>query len=348
MLETIDLFNKQLFPILFPFLIILNIVFQQPEKTKLINFLHPLFRRIFKTSKTGTFITCLSSLSSFPIGAWMINDAYLNKSISKQEAEHLLMFTNQASPAFITAMVSGFLLQIPQLGVVCITIQWLTNMTIGFFGQYFMPKSKTIAAHFHQQHVTTSSLQDIIINSARSVVTILGVMLIAKLINRLLLQTKCYLFLAKIINHTLPLSLSLTDIEYLLQASLELTQGIVLIEKITLSFPLLFLIANALINFHGFSVHLQIYSLIRSSGLSIFSYLIGRLSAVFISLFYSYTYLKYIYPTHVSHFAVPVQLIKKIPSPSAIISGLSILYLLLFMLSYSLITYHQSKKSRVS
>lgn len=294
MLETIELFNKQLFPVLFPFLIILNIIFQQPERTKLIYFLHPLFHRLFKTSKTGTFIFCLSVLASFPIGAWMINDAYLNKSISKQEAEHLLMFTNQASPAFITAMVAGFLFQLPELGVVCIIIQWLTNITIGFFGQYRSPDSKIIDAHLHQQQITTASLQDIIISSARSVLTILGVMLIAKLINRLLLQTKCFLFLAKIINHTLPLSLSLTDIKYLLQASSELTQGIILIEKIPLSFPLLFLIANALINFHGFSVHIQIYSLIRPSGLSMSSYLIGRLSAVFISLFYSYSYLKYI------------------------------------------------------
>jgi hypothetical protein len=256
---VIYLFIDQLLPIFFPFLILLQLILTNPEKTWFIRWLYPFTKKICQLNHYGTLTTCLSLISSFPLGAVMVKEGYLDKRLTKAQAHHLLIFTNQASPIFISIIVVTFLFQTKSLGIVIIVIQWLTNISIAFLFRFYYQSKH--ALYEPKPHTTASPLftatnNDLLIKTAKTLFTILSMMIIARFIQVIFTSLHVFDFLAAVSIPLLPWVIDPLYIKTMLQAAIELTQGIDLLSITNFNPEILFLITNALINFHGLSIHI--------------------------------------------------------------------------------------------
>ena len=90
-----------LLPTLLPFMILTNILIHTEGITKIVHPISPFFKVFFDLSPNGTYVFILGLLCGYPMGAKLAADLYYAGKISRQEAEYLLTFCNNPSPAFI-------------------------------------------------------------------------------------------------------------------------------------------------------------------------------------------------------------------------------------------------------
>jgi|GEM_PF-4397297 len=240
--SVIYLFIDQLLPIFFPFLILLQLILLHPEKTWLVRWLYPFMKKTCRLNRFGALTTCLSLISSFPLGAVMVKEGYLDKRLTKAQAHHLLMFTNQASPIFISTIVVTFLFQTKSLGIVIIVIQWLTNISIAFLFRFYYQSKH--ALYEPNPHTTASPLftatnNDLLLKTAKTLFTILSMMIMARFIHVIFTSLHADVYT----NITADVRFCLD--QTILQAALELTQGIDLLSITNFNPKVLFLVTNA-------------------------------------------------------------------------------------------------------
>ena len=102
----LELCIKTVIPSLFPFFV-LSAIFTSSCSNNSIHFAE-LLAKPLGIPKNGISVMIPALMGGYPVGAKCIGDLYRQKSISKSEAERLLSFCNNAGPAFLFGMVSGF------------------------------------------------------------------------------------------------------------------------------------------------------------------------------------------------------------------------------------------------
>lgn len=348
--SVITYFTQELLPLFFPFLILIYLILMNPEKTWLIKWIVPIAKKIFRVNHFGTLITCLSFISSFPMGAVMIKEGVKERLLTKQQAHHLLMFTNQASPVFITSIVAGSLFyHSTQAGMALIVIQWITNISIGIFGRFlFKPKSfpSNQLQSTNSDHPIHIDSQDIMIKATKTLLNIFTMILAARCVNIMLSSLQLFNFFSNGLLKMTGLPIEFSDLTKILEAMTEITLGINILSYTSFNQTILFIIVSTLLNFHGLSVHLQIYGLIKSVGLSFIPYFFSRLLAMILSCFYSYIYIQFASPFNETDAIQTILLKQKELSPTLFSTGLSSFYFLgLMTISYLVLYKIFSKKS---
>ena len=89
------------FPTLFPFLIITNLLMSTNCIRLIARLFGPLLNKIFRVSPNGSFAIIAGFLCGYPMGAKISADLTHTKQISPQEGAYLLSFCNNTSPVFI-------------------------------------------------------------------------------------------------------------------------------------------------------------------------------------------------------------------------------------------------------
>ena len=100
-----------LLPTLLPFMILTNILIHTEGITKIVHPISPFFKVFFDLSPNGTYVFILGLLCGYPMGAKLAADLYYAGKISRQEAEYLLTFCNNPSPAFLITYVGNICLE---------------------------------------------------------------------------------------------------------------------------------------------------------------------------------------------------------------------------------------------
>lgn len=100
-----------LLPTLLPFMILTNILIHTEGITKIVHPISPFFKVFFGLSPNGTYAFILGLLCGYPMGAKLAADLYYAGKISRQEAEYLLTFCNNPSPAFLITYVGNICLE---------------------------------------------------------------------------------------------------------------------------------------------------------------------------------------------------------------------------------------------
>ncbi len=107
---------NQLIPSLFPFMVFSGFVIKSNIHKKIGKYLSKPFKKLFKISENSVSIVILSFLSGFPVGTIMATELYKRKECTKNEAERLMGFCNNASPAFCVAVLGDKILHNALLG----------------------------------------------------------------------------------------------------------------------------------------------------------------------------------------------------------------------------------------
>ena len=131
MQKGLALCGHAVIPALFPFFVLTACLL---SNSKAVSFLsrptRPL-RRLLGVSQGGAIAFLFGSLFGFPMGARLVAEGVLHGNISKEEGERLLLFSNNASPAFVIGGIGLGMLGSAKKGLFLFLLQFFLSMLVG-------------------------------------------------------------------------------------------------------------------------------------------------------------------------------------------------------------------------
>ena len=274
---SVDLFLNAIFPSLFPFLIVSELL----SHTCLISFLSLKFERImkpiFNVPGIGSYPLILGLISGYPVGAKIVSNLRINNQLSKSDAEKLLIFTNNAGPLFIIGTVGCSIYFNSTIGFLLLLVHLISSITTGIiFGNFYKFPYRNSSNNSISSELSFSSLGEIISNSIKksfqTLSIVCGFVVLFSLIISIIQISGILAFLNN------------EWLSYLILGLLEITSGINLISTISSSNLFWNLVITAfLLGNGGISVLLQVWSIISKTDLSIKPYVFGKIFNAFLS-----------------------------------------------------------------
>lgn len=253
-INSIDLFNKAIFPSIFPIMIISDLILSTNIINYLSNTIGIIFSKLFKLSKSSSYVFIMSMISGTPSCAKYIKDLLNNKSITKKEAEKLLPMVILYNPLLIISLTS-YMSFYDSILVIIINI--IINLIIGFINRNYkieIKDNKLIPKKFN--------LVESINNALNTLISIFGIITTFNILNNLLP-----------IKHPL-----ITGI-------LEITNGLNLINNINTSYQNKLLYTGILLSFSGLSIITQIKSIFKKDTLDYSLFYRSKLIHLIITIF---------------------------------------------------------------
>ena len=254
----------------------------------------------------GGFAFIMGLISGYPVGAKIVSDFRNDKLISKDEGERMLAFTNNSGPLFILSSVGISLFGDTKTGLLLLCTHILSCITVGIILGVFSKKVKinyTYRENLQEENsknVTLKNLGEILGNSINnSISTILligGFVVIFSVIISILNQVHLLDFLSKFFTPLLNiLGFDLQFSKPILSGILELTNGVNLVAGVHIkAISQNVILCAFLLGFGGFSVLLQVFSIVAKTDLSMKKYLIGKFLQGIFAAFYTFLALKFI------------------------------------------------------
>ena len=269
---SFNIWENSIFPSLFPFFVIGNILIDLGFPKLLGTLLKDVMYKLFKINGTGAFIIILSILSGFPSSAKYTKELYLNGEINDKEATKLLTFTHFSNPLFILDTLSITFLNNKEIGMCILISHYIGNLFIGLiFRNYYISKKGTTKVSLKNAIISMNSsrtdksfgqmLSNAITSSISTLLLILGTVTI-------------FLVLTTLINNNLSVSLYYKSI---INGIFEMTQGLKYLSMLKIPLYKQALISVFFISFGGLSVHMQVLSIISDTKIKYFPYFISRI-----------------------------------------------------------------------
>ena len=302
-------------PSLFPFFVITNLLSHAKVVSVIGKLLDKFMRPLFNVPGIGGFAFVMGLISGYPVGAKIVADFREKGLVTQGEGERLLAFTNNSGPLFILSSVGIALFGDTKTGLLLLATHILACITVGIILARFSKRKKfknsydTIKNKFERknnsqscnsENITFKNLGEVLTtsinNSISTILMIGGFVVIFSVIISILNQTnildKLSTLLYPILNF---LNIDLEFAKPLLSGILELTNGVNLVANIPTKLISQNIILSAfLLGFGGFSVLLQVYSIVSKTDLSMKKYLVGKFLQGIISGIYTFLALKFL------------------------------------------------------
>lgn len=253
-------------PTLLPFLILSGILINTSAIHLLVKYTSPLFCRLFRVSKYGSFAVLCGFLCGYPMGGKVTSDLLNSKKITLTEAKYLLSFCNNTSPMFIISYVMHQNLKSKHLILPALAILFLSPVLCSFLFRFFYPISYKLPKdcdvnHIEKEHSLTNLLDNCITNSFETITKIGGYIILFSICTHLVSE--------------LPFTHSIVNLFIL--PFLEITNGVLTLSQSLISFQDKFIIILALVSFGGWCSIAQTNCIISSSDIPLIPYIIEKL-----------------------------------------------------------------------
>ena len=302
-------------PSLFPFFVITNLLSHTKVVSVIGKLLDKFMRPLFNVPGIGGFAFVMGLISGYPVGAKIVADFREKGLVTQDEGERLLAFTNNSGPLFILSSVGIALFGDTKTGLLLLGTHILACITVGIILARFSKKNKfensydTIKNKFERkndsqscnsENITFKNLGEVLtssINSSISTILMIGgfvviFSVIISILNQTNILDKLSTLLYPILNF---LNIDLEFAKPLLSGILELTNGVNLVANIPTKLISQNIILSAfLLGFGGFSVLLQVYSIVSKTDLSMKKYLVGKFLQGIIAGIYTFLALKFL------------------------------------------------------
>ncbi len=259
--EGLELCLKTVIPSLFPFFLLSNQMTRSLMGSRL-SILRPL-ASLCGIPEGGEFLLITGFLGGYPVGAQSVANVFREGQLSKEEAERMLGFCNNAGPAFLFGMAAALF---PQKRMAWLL--WLIHMLSAVFTSMLLPTGE------HQNRIvsreSTPSLSEAMHTGVQTMAYVCGWVIIFRVV---------IAFLARWVLWLLPLSAQVG-----IMGLLELTNGCCALAVIN-SIPLRFVLCAGMLAAGGLCVTMQTVSV--TNGLSLNYYFLGKTMQVFFSLILS-------------------------------------------------------------
>lgn len=297
------LWSNSIVPSLFPFFVATELLSHTNFTYYLGKVLNKFMRPLFNIRGEGSFAFIMGIISGYPIGAKIAANFRQNKICSKEECERLLSFTNNSGPLFIIGTVGITMFGNSTIGFLLLITHLLASITVGFIFRFWKYNIKSEINSYNSyinsnENLTLSNLGGIIGNSITSSInTILligGFVVLFSVIISILKTSQLLDILANCIHPLFNLLHIPEKFSFgFISGIFELTNGLNIVcsipeKKLSINI----IIVSFLLGLGGFSVLLQVWSVISKTDLSIKPYILGKLLHAGISAFYTFLFLQ--------------------------------------------------------
>lgn len=269
-------------PSLFPFMVVSSFIIKSGMGDALGKLLNKPTNLIFKLPGICSAVIVMSQIGGFPIGAKMTSELLKSNAISKNQAQRMNLFCLNAGPAFIISTVGSMMLGSTKAGILIYISTVCASLITGILSVSINDKraelkpEKTVI----RLHDPVSSFVDSTASAAKAMLMICAWVVV--------FRTVCDI--------TANLNIS-PQFRLFLNCILEVTNGCQSAAGV-LPIPAV----AAVISFGGLSVHCQINSYVRDSGLKMRYFYTARLICASVSAIICMELLK-VFPCEIETFA---------------------------------------------
>lgn len=252
---------NNLFPSLFPFMILTNILIEYGFVDIASELLKPIMNKLFKVHENAAFVLILSIISGSPSNAKYINELLNKNMINKNQAGKILLFTHFVNPLFIINTIGVTFLHNKKLGIIILVSHYFGNFIVGLlFRNYHKVNcndkiniKNAINSLKKERSNFIYILSNSIISSINTLLVILGVI------------TTCLIIT------------SLINLNPFFNGILEITQGLKYISSTNINLLNKVIFTTFLISFGGFSIHAQNFSILSNKKIKYIPFLCARI-----------------------------------------------------------------------
>ncbi len=323
----LKLWANNVVPSLFPFFVAVELLSNTNVVYYLSKFLDRFMRPLFNVPGVGAFPFIMGLISGYPVGAKIVSNLYLNGSITKDEAERLLCFTNNSGPLFIMGTVGISFYANSTIGLVLLLTHISASITVGIILGAVSRRKELLVFSYSKRLINLSGKKELInysnmsfsnknlrennksanstlkkelrfselgevlgnsiINSIKTILLIGGFVTIFSVIISILQKTKILILFSSMISKILGFNQDL--ILGLLTGLIEFTNGLSIVSSIHIkNISINIILSSFILGFGGISIILQVLSIISKSKLSIKKYVWGKLLHGIIAACYTF------------------------------------------------------------
>lgn len=273
MLGALSVCAKALVPSIFPFLLLTELLLHVPYGKRALSCLGKPFSFCFRTSRAGGAVYLIGILFGFPLAVKALAEYYKDNSITRKEAERILLFSNNTGPAFLIGGVGARLLHSVKMGLFLYLLQVLVSFVFGCVLGLLSKKENESTRKNSRSYVLPISFSEIMRSSTLQMLSICG-----------------YVAFFSVIGALLSPFVRALPMRAILYALLEVGSASSFVSSTLSSSPLLFPLLAFSICFSGLSVYLQSLDFLSETDLSSSLYLPSKLLhgalAFFLSLLF--------------------------------------------------------------
>lgn len=274
--QALTLCASTLIPSLFPFFVLSSLLVSLNLTRYPGRWLERAMKPLFGVSGSGASALLLGMVGGYPVGAKTVAELYTGGQCTRPEAQRMLLFCNNAGPAFFLGVVGGSILKSVKLGLLLWLCHMVSALLLGWLAERLFPLRSSTVPRFSTAPCAKSTSSAILFVDAvkKSFLSVLNICAFVVLFGILLTLFR----LAGLFN-LLTLSCttvrSVDAVQALFSGFIELSNGIssLPIRPLSLALPL----AAVLLGWGGICVHCQTVSVLSGSGLSVFPYLCAKL-----------------------------------------------------------------------
>ena len=279
MRDGIRLCGNVILPSLFPFFVLSSLVVELGMSRYLGKLLEPIMVPLFRVSGSCAAALALGFIGGYPVGARTAIQLYENGQCSRTEAERLLAFCNNSGPAFILGVVGAGVFGSGRLGLLLCLTHLLASLAVGVLFRFYRPgdrpRAKGRAPHFQTASFPAAFTRSVT-GALQSTLHICAFILFLTVLLRVLARAGILDLLSRLLCALLsPLGLTRSWAERLLTGLLEVSSGVTSLTGGSLSGRLS--MAAFMLGWAGVSVHCQVLAFLGDSGLSMRTYVAGKL-----------------------------------------------------------------------
>ena len=276
--KTINLCIYNLFPSIFIFFTITDILNNYNFPYYLSKLFGKTMQKIYHLPKISSYIIFMSLTTGFPGNSKLIKEQLDNGSINEYDTNKILTMTHFANPLFIIYSVGNNFFHDRNIGIIILIVHYLTNFIIGFvFRNIYKTNNKEIDIKPHDQLSFIDLLKSSFSNTIKLLINVFGIIITFSLITSTL-------------NHYLKLNVSSSVI---FNGLIEITTGLKYLSALNIEKAKAIALATFFISFGGFSIHMQIISILSKYQINYYIYLISRIMHGTISAFIIYILIYY-------------------------------------------------------
>ncbi len=273
MQNALTLWRENLFPTLFPFLVLGEIFIALGIPGYLANFLEKPFQKGFHLSGKASFVLFMSLFSGFPSGPKYTRCLYEKKEISLEEANHLLFLVHFSNPLFILGTIY-LVLQNRRIPFLILFAHIGSNFLVALVKRKrssVLGQTTSLKQAWKENITQFSSFGFSFLEAIQSAISTMLFMLGS---------ISFFMLLAKMCTQWIQSPI----IKSIFTGIFDLTSGIFSLKSANLSLFLKGMLATIFVTFGGFSVHLQVLNTLKGSMLSYKNFLKGRLLATLFAI----------------------------------------------------------------
>lgn len=248
--DAINIWSKSLFPVLFPTLILSDILLASGLISKIPKFFYDVYSKIFKTSPYGLFVFIVSIFGATPTNAKILKNLYDSKLIDKNSLTKILSQTIFFNPILI--------LTFSNLKV--LIIMWVSNVLTSFILRDALVSESPPNASYNFEFNLNKSIE----KNMKTILNILGTLTV-------------FLSLSNIIPIKNPI------MKTFISGILEITSGFTRIKLYTVS-PINDILMLTFTSLASFSIIMQIKSILKETKFDSKYFYTSRILTLFLSL----------------------------------------------------------------